>query len=220
MSKRVILIGASSQGRITLEILDSCGCEVIGFLDDNESLWGNYVNGKKVLGGVDDAQKILRDECNFIISVGNNYLRKKIFERLKLDLSLYHNAIHSSSVILKSVSTGNGNMIFANTFIGTDATIGNHVIINNGVIVEHDCDIEDFVTLGSGCCMGGRVVICEGAFISVGVTLNPRVTIGANSRVGSGSVVVNDIPAGVLAYGVPARIIKKIEPDEMWNRFL
>ena len=220
MSEKIVLIGAGSQGRVTLDILDSCGYEVIGFLDDNESLWGNYVNGKKVLGGLADAQKILRDECKFIISVGNNYLREKIFERLKLDLSLYKNAIHSSSVVLKSVSKGNGNMIFANTFIGTDSTIGNHVIVNNGVTIEHDCQIKDFVTISPGCCMGGRVVILEGAFLSVGVTLSPRVTIGANSRIGSGSVVVDDIPSGVLAYGAPARIIKNIAPDEMWDRFL
>lgn len=49
--------------------------------------------------------------------------------------------------------------------------------------------IEDGVTLGAGCAVLGQVVI------------------GADSAVGANSVVLNDLPAGSVAVGVPARII-------------
>jgi acetyltransferase-like isoleucine patch superfamily enzyme len=41
----------------------------------------------------------------------------------------------------------------------------------------------------------------------------PGVTIGDNSVIGAGSVVTKDIPEDTLAYGVPARIIKKLMGD-------
>lgn len=36
---------------------------------------------------------------------------------------------------------------------------------------------------------------------------------GAGSIVGAGSVVVRDVPDGVLAYGVPAKVIRKVRDD-------
>lgn len=216
---KIILIGAGSQGCVTMDILKDSGTEILGFIDDN-ILAGEYVNGKKVIGKIADVKELSRDNCKFVICIGNNYARKAVSEILELDNSSYYNAIHSSSVILPSASIGHGNMIFANSFIGARAKIGNHVIINNGVIVEHDCVINDFASISPGCCMGGKCLINEEAFISVGVTLGPRVNIGKNSIIGAGAVVTGDIPPGVLAYGVPAKVIRKILPDEMWDHLL
>jgi acetyltransferase EpsM len=215
-----ILIGSGSQGHVTLDILEDRGHEVFGFLDDNRSLIKRTILGKKVLGNIDKAKSLLRDNHKIIICIGNNFVRKKIFKRLKISRRKYGNAIHPTSIILHSASVGFGNMIFAQTFIGSNAKVGDHVIINNGCIIEHDCCISNFVTLGPGCCMGGRVNISEGAFISTGVTIAPRMNIGARSIIGAGSVIVKDIPPGVLAYGNPAKIIKPVNPSEMWDRIL
>jgi acetyltransferase EpsM len=93
------------------------------------------------------------------------------------------------------------------------------VIVNTGAIVEHDCVLEDGSSLGPGACMAGRVQIGRGAFISTGVTLAPRVRVGAGTVVGAGSVVVADLPDGVLAYGVPARVVRPLG-DFDWKRLL
>lgn len=42
------------------------------------------------------------------------------------------------------------------------------------------------------------------------VTVNPGISIGNNTVIGSGSVVTNHIPSGVLAAGVPCRVIREI----------
>jgi acetyltransferase-like isoleucine patch superfamily enzyme len=67
--------------------------------------------------------------------------------------------------------------------------------------------------------MGGRVTIDRGAFVSVGAVLAPRVSIGAGAIVGAGAVVVCDIPPDVVAYGVPARVVRDVRPED-WGRLL
>lgn len=54
------------------------------------------------------------------------------------------------------------------------------------------------VSIGSGVWLGGKVVVC------------PGVSIGENTVVGAGSVVVNDLPANVLAVGNPCKVIRSI----------
>lgn len=54
------------------------------------------------------------------------------------------------------------------------------------------------ITIGDNVWLGGGVIVC------------PGVSIGADSVIGAGSVVTRDIPAGVVAVGNPARVIRKI----------
>jgi maltose O-acetyltransferase len=54
------------------------------------------------------------------------------------------------------------------------------------------------ISIGDNVWLGGGVIVC------------PGVTIGAHTVVGAGAVVVRDLPAGVLAVGNPARVIRKL----------
>ena len=47
-------------------------------------------------------------------------------------------------------------------------------------------------------------------WIGSNVSIMPGITIGDNSVIGAGSVVTNDIPDNVLAFGVPCRVIREI----------
>jgi maltose O-acetyltransferase len=54
------------------------------------------------------------------------------------------------------------------------------------------------ITIGNNVWLGGGVIVC------------PGVTIGDDSVIGAGSVVTRDIPAGVLAVGSPARVVRTL----------
>jgi maltose O-acetyltransferase len=58
------------------------------------------------------------------------------------------------------------------------------------------------ITIGDNVWLGGGVVVC------------PGVTVGDDTVVGAGAVVTRDLPAGVLAAGVPARVVRAIGPED------
>ena len=84
-----------------------------------------------------------------------------------------------------------------------DATIGENVNIGAGTITcNYDGKRKNATT------------ILEGAFIGSDTMLVAPVTIGTGARTGAGAVVTKDVPDHTLAAGVPARVIRKLEPDE------
>lgn len=54
------------------------------------------------------------------------------------------------------------------------------------------------MTIGDNVWLGGGVIVC------------PGVTIGADTVVGAGAVVTRDLPAGVLAVGNPAKVVRSL----------
>ncbi len=66
-----------------------------------------------------------------------------------------------------------------------------------------DTDSDGDIHIGKNCWIGMNTVILKG------------VTIGYNSIIGAGSVVNSDIPADLLAAGVPAKVVKKYPRGEL-----
>ena len=59
------------------------------------------------------------------------------------------------------------------------------------------------------------VVIKDHVWIGSNVTIMPGVTIGENSVIGAGSVVTKDIPANVVAAGVPCKVMRPITDEDL-----
>lgn len=100
--------------------------------------------------------------------------------------------------------------------LGYKTDIGAFTYINakNGVI------IEDHVQIGSHCSIysvstidnkKGKVVLKKNCKIGSHSIIMPGVTVGENSIIGAFSFVNKDIPANVVAWGVPAKVIRKLD---------
>ena len=100
--------------------------------------------------------------------------------------------------------------------LGNKTDIGAFTYIN----AKYGVIIEDEVQVGSHCSIysistidntSGEVILKTNCKIGSHSTVLPGVTIGKNSIIGAHSLVNTDIPDNVVAYGVPAKVIKTID---------
>jgi acetyltransferase-like isoleucine patch superfamily enzyme len=145
--------------------------------------------------------------------------------------------IHAGSVFGDRLQTGQGASIREDNVVGDDVSIGTNAVlefgnrIGNRVRIHTGCFLE-LVTIEDDVFVGPNVVFTDDkhpmncpsfadclrgatvrrlARIGANSTILPGVEIGENSMVGAGSVVVEDVPAGMVVVGNPARVIKAVE---------
>ncbi|WP_333648621.1 sugar O-acetyltransferase [Lacrimispora sp.] len=93
---------------------------------------------------------------------------------------------------------------------GGGIEIGSNVLFGPKVGIYTSNHAIDADERAAGGCYAKKVTIGNKVWIGAGVHINQGVTIGDNSIIGSGSVVTKDIPANVIAAGVPCRVIREI----------
>ncbi len=201
----MILIGYSGHAFVVYGILKSTGKQVTGYCDQEEKPFNPF--GLTYFGteNSDTGIKALQQQ-GFFIAVGDNAIRKKIYEQLAGKELLPANAIHASAVIDSSVTiAGHGVMISANATINPLARIGIGAICNTGCIIEHECVVGDFSHIGPGTVLCGNVTVGEGTFVGANAVVRQGTTIGKNAMIGAGAVVVKNVPDGTTVVGVPAK---------------
>jgi acetyltransferase-like isoleucine patch superfamily enzyme len=99
----------------------------------------------------------------------------------------------------------------------TKLILGKNSDIGFGTYIQPQFGVEigEDVQIGAHCAIysvstiddkRGKVTIGKGAKIGTHSSIMPGVTIGPKATIGAYSFVTRDIPAGALAYGIPARI--------------
>lgn len=95
---------------------------------------------------------------------------------------------------------------------GNGIEIGNHVLLSPGVkIITSTNTYEPNWLIASNPHIGDKVIIEDNVYIGTGVIILPGIKIGSGSVVGAGALVTKDVPPGVVAYGMPCRVVKKRE---------
>ncbi|WP_109833066.1 acetyltransferase [Reichenbachiella versicolor] len=212
MDNPVLIFGTGGLGRAALEIFESNGNIVYGFLDDDKSLLGTEIDNIPVLGRTDDNEfiKLIGKKCEAFVASDDNKLKKSLAKMLKEKRKVMPvNGFHSSASVAKSANLGHGNFFNGGSTVGAGVEIGNHCILHSGATVDHNCKLEDFVQIGAGASISANVEIGEGAFIGTGVSIIPGVKIGKNARIGAGSVVIADVEKGKTVFGNPATVVEK-----------
>lgn len=93
---------------------------------------------------------------------------------------------------------------------GAEIVIGDHVLLGPRVGIYTANHATDPAERVAGGCYARPVTIGNRVWIGGGVQINQGVTIGDDSIIGAGSVVTRDIPAGVIAAGVPCKVLRAI----------
>lgn len=107
------------------------------------------------------------------------------------------------------------------------AVIGEGFFIDhgNGVVIGETTEIGDNVTLYQGVTLGGtgkesgkrHPTVCDNVMISAGAKVLGSFTIGEGSKIGAGSVVLEEVPPRSTVVGVPGHVIKREDAAAPWE---
>lgn len=208
---KIVIIGYSGHAFVVNDIFKSSGRQVAGYCDHFQVK--NNPHKLQYFGTEDSIAGLKELKANdWFISIGNNKIRKEIFEKLTRTYHLQNpvNAIHRATCIGSMVKIGCAVMVGPNVIVNVQSKIGNGVILNSGAIVEHECQIGNFAHIAPGAVLAGNVKVGEQSFIGANSVIKQGVSIGNNVTVGAGSVVIRNIPDGHTVAGNPTRIIRKL----------
>ncbi len=210
----VNIIGAGGHARPVLEVLNE-----------------NYKKSKKYIYDINFKKKIKKEKIlgslvkgsfkdftakkfnKAYIAIGDNILRKKIFNILKKNKIQIPNLISKDATVSKYLKIGIGNFINRKVFIGAETIIGNNNIINTGSLIEHQVKLGSNSHVGPSAIIGGHVKIGNNVLIGLGAKIINNVKICNNCTIGVGSVVTKSINKPGTYAGIPAKKLKKLSKN-------
>jgi len=182
--------------------------KIVGFFDDGKTK-GQIINDYPVHGGIKELDA-WPQPLGIVFALGNPVEKRTVIQKIDNNYLSFPTLIHPSVIMgnPKYVSIGEGSIICAGTIITTKIIVGRHVILNLACTVGHETSIGDYSTFMPTCNISGEVTIGECTYWGTGAIAINRCAVGDRATIGAGAVVVRDVPPGVTAVGVPAKVIK------------
>ena len=218
--KNIIIIGSSGHAKVVIDIVEKENkYNIIGLIDKSRKI-GEETLGYKIIGKEEDIPNLIKKNnlAGGIIARGDNWVRSKIYEKIKsLEPKFkFVKTKHPNTQIAKNVQIGNGTAIMAGAIINSNSSVGDNCILNTNSSLDHDGFMDDFSSLAPNATTGGNVKIGKFSAILLGASIIHKITIKEQTIVGAGSVVLKDIPAFSIVFGVPAKVIKKRKEGEKY----
>lgn len=205
----LLILAAGGHSKVVAETALAAGvASRIAFLDDRAL---PPVLGWPVLGPLDQAlhASMQAEFTNALVAIGDPAIRLHWLGLLKASGYQLPLLVHPSACISPSAQIGSGTVVFAKAAVQAQAQIGIGAILNTGCSVDHDARLADGVHVCPGARLAGEVRVGARSWIGIGASVIPQVRIGADVTVGAGAAVVRDLPDGVTAVGVPARVLSQ-----------
>jgi len=218
--KNIIIFGSAGHAGEVIDIIqETKQYLIVGLLDDYKEK-GTEILGYKILGKIEDISHLKKShkiDCG-VIGIGDNFGRHSVYLKIKdiIPEFNFETVIHPQTSISKNVKIGEGTVIMPGTIININCKIGNFCILNTKSSLDHDGIVGDFSSLAPGVTTGGNVSIGEFSAISLGANIIHNVKIGIHCVIGAGALVLKDIKDFSVAYGVPAKEIKKRKIGESY----
>jgi sugar O-acyltransferase (sialic acid O-acetyltransferase NeuD family) len=196
---KILVYGAAEFGQVVRNLVQNCGHEFVGFIDDNFS----------GLALVNLVEKYKFDPCEYAfvsyerfkaefsskkyavaIAVGYKSLKTRwaIYQKVKADGYKVPSLIHPQAIVDKSAKIGEGAIIMAGAIVDYNAEIKDLAVLWNGVVVSHDSAIGENTFLSPSSTICGCTIIGRDCFIGAGAVVSDHVKVPDGSFARGGSV--------------------------------
>jgi sugar O-acyltransferase (sialic acid O-acetyltransferase NeuD family) len=210
----MIIAGAKGFSKEVLEVIYRMGhAENVVFFDNLTSDNISYIYDLYPIIKTIEDLKIHIDTIDpkFTLGLGTPLSRMRLSELIcSIGGKLTSVICPSSSIGQFGVEIGTGVNIMQNAILTTGVKIGEGALLNINCTIGHDSSIGKYSEICPGVNISGNCHIGEFTFIGTNSTILPNVRIGSNVTIGAGSLITKDIDDNTLAYGSPAKPIKRL----------
>lgn len=210
---RTFIWGAAGHAKVVFDILRlRQEYEVVGFIDTvAPQRKGETFLGLPVLGGREALPDLYASDVRSVaVGFGDCEGRLRLCRELEQQEWNALVAIHPSAVVAADAAVSPGAVLCASAVINSASSVGRCAIVNTAATIDHDCVVAEAAHLAPGARLGGWAEVGRATFVGIGSIVRDRIKIGHHAIVGAGSLVLKDIPDRVLAYGHPAREIRRL----------
>ena len=207
--KDLVIVGAGGHCRSVLSAIHgSTKYRVHGVLDLKKAKKSEIILGVPVIG---DLSLVFTDSRSFKnlylhVAIGDNKKRMEVAQQLYQLEYLFQTIIHPSAVVCSSSVIGPGSFISGQAYVGPLVEIGSHSIVNTSSVIEHECEIGDYVHAAPNSTVCGRSRVGSLSFLGASSTVIQSTIIHEQTLVAAGSVVVrNTTSSGLKLKGIPAK---------------
>ncbi len=219
-AKAVFVVGSSGHARVIIDSIEKEGRFRISGLLDPFKPSDAVVSGYRILGGQQDLPALARKTgtSQVIIAIGDNWDRHAVYEEISAMAPhlRFVGTRHPFSELGRYVEVGSGTTVMPGAIINCHSRLGRFCVVNTAASVDHDCVLDDFVSIAPGATLGGDVKIGKFTAVSLGAKIAHKVSIGRHVLIGAGAIVLQDLPDNVVAYGAPAQVIRERAPGERY----
>jgi sugar O-acyltransferase (sialic acid O-acetyltransferase NeuD family) len=211
---RLHIFGAGIRARVTHDLIAWQLADrfvVAGYYDDRQERDSPGPGGAKILGTIEEGVRQMKGQDSWaFLAMGTLGSARacEVLRQLKEAGVRVASLIAPAASVSPSANIGVNAIIPPMAFVGTETVVGDLFTAHGASVVEHHCALGDNVLLGPGVCMGSHVKIGDHCFVGAGTVIAPQSIIGAGTLVGAGSLVRGELPAQVVAFGRPARVVR------------
>jgi acetyltransferase EpsM len=217
---KVIIIGGQGNGSVIAAAMDDAGSTsdwiVAGYLNDRLAL-GCDLEGHPVLGALHDAPRFLDHGYYFIYTIyriDGQEKRLELFNSLNIPDERLATFLHPKAYVAGNTQIGPGCVIMPNASISSGVILGRCCLVMAGATIGHNCRIGDHGHFAAQSCLSSHITAGRGVHIGLNATVRENLTLGDGSTLGMGAVLLNDMGAGEIWAGNPARLLRKSRPEE------
>ena len=211
--------------------------EIIAFIKNSQKRTPvkAYINGD--IDDIETSAQIFRGNSSYIL-IGESDEINRVLEKYSDNIKDYYiendrrnsgvptldyrniNArIEPGAIIRDKVTIGNNAVIMMGSVINIGAVIGDNTMIDMGAVLGGRATVGKNCHIGAGAVLAGvveppsakPVIIEDGVLVGANAVIIEGVKIGMGAVVGAGAVVLEDVPAGAVVTGNPARVIKNVD---------